>query len=83
MNRPDSSQRETIAILIIWSVMCLWVMCSSYFLGYVNNKTEVEILLGMPRWVTLSVALPWLVSTIVSIWFAFGYMKDDASEERS
>ena len=83
MNRPDSSQTETIVILIIWSVICLWVMLSSHFLGYAKDTSDVKILFGMPSWVAWSIALPWLVSIIVSVWFAFGFMKDDSAEDRS
>ena len=81
MNRSDSSRRETIVILVIWSVVCIWVMLSSHFLGYVDDTSDVKILFGMPSWVTWSIALPWLVSSTISLWFALGFMKDEATEE--
>lgn len=38
---------------------------------------------GMPRWVLLGIAIPWLTANAFIIWFALGFMKDTplATEE--
>ena len=87
MNRTtsilQSSRREA------WFVMGLWLACCLYTVGYAAlfayRRDEVpRLILGMPEWVLWGIVAPWVVSTLVTCWYALWGMRDeDLGEERS
>lgn len=78
------ASRETVVIVIAWLVFMAWtaVACS---LGWSGEKgEEVVTVMGMPRWVFLGVALPWIAACGFTFWFTMFFMKDtDLDPDRS
>ena len=78
------ASRETVVIVIAWLVFMAWtaVACS---LGWSGEKgEEVVTVMGMPRWVFLGVALPWIAACGFTLWFTMFFMKDtDLDPDRS
>jgi len=70
------SRRELRFQLITWAVFAVWVVGYCAMTGFAAEKEDVEILLGMPRWVALGIALPWVVAIAVIGWFSGWYMQD-------
>lgn len=77
------ARREAIAILVIWLAALLWAVPYCYLNGYLSATPadtpmpKLELLFGMPRWVVIGVALPWLVADVLTVWICFVYMQDD------
>ena len=70
--------REAIGVVLIWVGFCVWVVGSSAVLAYnVEPDDELKLVVGFPAWVFWSVAAPWLVANVVTVWFALRVMKDD------
>ena len=64
-------------MLAAWAVFFAWTIgyCSAH--GFASpDGGEVPILFGIPRWVLLGIALPWIVANVFTIWFAARFMKD-------
>ena len=74
------SRREFWFLIGTWIVFALWTMLVNTRLAGNEGKESVETLLGMPKWVVLGVALPWVSALGVTIWFAFRFMKDTPLE---
>ncbi|QDU81924.1 hypothetical protein Pla110_36750 [Polystyrenella longa] len=74
-----NARKEAIVILFVWIFFFLWTVPYCYFNGYRDSvdPDNLELILGMPRWIVMGVGLPWLVADIVTILFATFYMKDD------
>ncbi len=70
------SRRELFFILGTWLVFFVWITGSGALTAFERGEGEVATLLGMPRWVALSVALPWLAANGVIFFFALRFMKD-------
>ncbi len=70
------SVRELIFILVAWTAFAVWIIGTGALLAYHSPDEEVQILFGMPRWVLVSVALPWLAAIGLIFWFALRFMKD-------
>ena len=82
-----NSRREASGIFVFWVVALLWVLPFCYLTGYDRPGHIVSdnppLLLGVPRWLLLGVAVPWLLSITASVWFCFRVMKDDPLEAYS
>ena len=73
-----NATREAIGVVVIWVGFCLWVVGSSAFNAYdVDADDELKLVFGFPAWVFWSVAAPWLVANVVTVWFALRVMKED------
>lgn len=71
------SRRELRFMLLAWVLFGTWVVgCSALTAYQVPSVDEPATWWGMPRWVALSVALPWLVADVVILAFAARGMKD-------
>jgi len=70
------SLRELRFILIAWAGFALWIVGMGSLTAFHPDGEEVALLFGMPRWVVLSVALPWLGALGLIFWFGLRYMKD-------
>lgn len=73
--------------LEMWLMLGAWVVffvvvtgiCGTLaFQPVVNEEGLIPgaTLWGMPRWVVLGIAIPWLAGNAFIIWFALGFMKD-------
>ncbi len=71
-----SSLRELKWILAIWSVNFIWVVGYCVLYGYYEEEAPLATVIGMPSWVFWGVFLPWILSIVVSAWFAFAFMED-------
>jgi len=70
------SRRELFFILGTWVVFATWISVSGALTAFELPSGEVKTLLGMPRWVFISVALPWVAANGVIFYFALSFMKD-------
>ena len=91
-SRPDSSdekaeslgasfrqaRREMWVMLGAWIVFFLWVTLTCSRLAFLEPEADgtIPTLLGLPRWVAIGIAIPWLAANVFIIWFALGFMKD-------
>lgn len=73
--------------LEMWLMLGAWVVffgivtliCRSLAFDPVVNEEGLiaeATLFGLPRWVMLGIAIPWLAANAFIIWFALGFMKD-------
>ena len=69
------ARREAAIILGAWAVCLLWTVGYSHFFGY--DKTQLQLIWGMPSWVVVGVLLPWIAATIFSVWFSLRCIKDE------
>lgn len=79
------SWRETVAILILFSIFLIWSVGVSFWMGWESRYVPVDgspisTTLGMPSWVFYGVMLPWAVVNLVAIWFCFAFIEDDDLE---
>ena len=72
-----NARREAIWILGLYVACLIWSVGWSAALGYAPPSDEVTTVLGMPLWVFVAVALPWLAADVFTVWFCFFYMVDD------
>jgi hypothetical protein len=73
-----NSLREAKWIMVIWFLSSVWTIgyCSLY--GFQSiDPAHLSMILGMPSWVFWGVAVPWLVTTLASIGFAMGLIRED------
>jgi hypothetical protein len=81
------SRKEMWGMLAAWAVFFAWSIGYCWAYGFADpNAAEVPLLFGVPRWVMIGIALPWLVANVFTIWFAGWFMQDtslgdDASHE--
>lgn len=71
------ARREALVILLVWAVCLVWAVGGSVWLGYERGPGEIATVLGIPRWVMLAIALPWLLANVFAAWFCFRFMADD------
>lgn len=78
----DDANREAMWIVGAWCLFALWMLTASYWLPPTTSEAP-RMILGMPMWIVLGVALPWLIATALTIWFALCVMTDDPPAERN
>ena len=73
--------REARWIVAIWAVSFVWVIgyCSRY--GATGAVETIETVGGIPAWLFWGIALPWVIATIVTCWFALAYIVDEPLDE--
>jgi hypothetical protein len=72
------SRREAVIIFGLWVVALLWSVPYCYFTGYGQfDAATFETVLGVPKWLFWGIFVPWLAADAFTIWFCFGYMKED------
>ena len=77
------SLREAKWIMVIWFLSSLWTIGYCWLYSYEPiDPTRIQIVFGLPSWVFWGVAVPWLLTTLVSILFAiWGIQEDDLRSE--
>ena len=71
------SRKEAIWILLAWAACLVWTIGFSALTGYRSDPENIHLILGFPAWIFWGVAIPWLVATAFSIWFALHVMTDE------
>lgn len=71
------ARREAIVILLLWVLCLIWTTSVYAIWGHGRAASDVDLWLGIPDWVLLSVVAPWLVIDVISVWFCFSFMRDD------
>lgn len=71
------ARQETWWTLAAWLVALVYTIgyCARY--GYGRDLADLTFVWGVPDWVFWGIFVPWGVSTLFSIWFAFGRMRRD------
>jgi hypothetical protein len=85
---PDSEEKTNLADSFrqsrreLWFMITSWIAFAAWTVGYNSvhafggETSGQDPLLGMPRWVTLGIFLPWLAALALTVWFAMRFMKD-------
>ena len=69
-------------MVAVWGVFFVWINGYASFAGYeAAEKAEVEMVLGIPRWVFFGWVIPILFANIFTIWFCLCKMRDEPMEE--
>ncbi|MCA9063801.1 MAG: hypothetical protein KDA96_12100 [Planctomycetaceae bacterium] len=77
-----SGRREAKWILLMWVTCLAWTITVCSNMGYLDpaapdiDPQTMTLVFGLPRWVFWGIALPWMISNVVSIWFCVCYMRD-------
>ena len=79
MGAADTSLREAFWILVIWGFFAIWVLGSAALFAYPDDPASMTLTLGFPTWVVWGIAFPWIVATLVTIWFCLCVMQDHES----
>ena len=63
---------------VIFFAVVTWTCGALAFQPVVSEAGLIPeaTLWGMPRWVVIGIAIPWLAANAFIIWFALGFMKD-------
>ena len=69
------ARREALVVLAIWLLAIVWTLGVCY--GWRRPGEEVQLILGMPDWIFAGVLLPWIATTIATLWFGIRFMQDD------
>lgn len=73
-----NSRRESVVLLLGFTVFFIWTITVSYWLGYRDNQETIgQTIVGIPMWVFWGVALPWGGANLFTFWFCLFYMSDD------
>ena len=92
VNRANSTNafrvawREMLIILVVWSVLCAWVVGVCAWQAYDEELSAsltgetITTVVGFPSWVVWGIALPWLVANVFTVWFCLAYMSDEDTE---
>jgi hypothetical protein len=72
-----SSKREALFAASLWLAAVLYTVgyCSRF--GYRRTADDLTFVVGIPDWVFWGIVAPWTFCTVVSIWFALRFMRDD------
>tara|TARA_B100000700_G_C14771265_1_gene726865 strand:+ start:304 stop:633 length:330 start_codon:yes stop_codon:yes gene_type:complete len=76
-----NARRETVFVLIVWIVFCVWVVGYCLSAGYNIDPENLNTVLGMPAWIFWGVGLPWVMANVVAIYFGLKFMADDPLED--
>jgi hypothetical protein len=83
MNRPAadpvflSARREALVAFVVWAFALAWSVGYCAVNGYHRTAESLTFVLWFPDWVFWGIVVPWLACVVVSIWFAFGLMRDE------
>lgn len=75
-----SARREMLAAFAVWLLALLYTMGVCLTWGYHRDPQTLTYVLGFPDWVFWGIIVPWGTCTLISGWFAFGFMTDESLE---
>lgn len=64
---------SSIATIVYILITCLL----SWIFGYKVPAAEMTYIAGIPKWIIIGVATPWIIMVIVTGIYAFGFMKGE------
>ena len=76
----QNSLAEIHWMLVFWLVCFLWVITYCVCFGEVDDGRELSMIAGIPSWVFWGIAVPWIVATVFSAWFALARISEDSLE---
>ena len=71
------ARRELFVILAGFTIFLTWVLLTCWILGYESQDKELDTIFGLPDWVALGVALPWLAASVFTFWFCLRRLRGD------
>jgi hypothetical protein len=72
-----AARRESKLALGMWLVAMSYSITYCYLYGYERPVESLTFVLWFPDWVFWGIIAPWLVCTLASIVFAFGFMGNE------
>jgi hypothetical protein len=87
-----NARREALVVAVVWAIMLVWTVGYCYLFGYQHDEKSLavqlgltqpnlqrtpDIVLGFPDWIFFGIIVPWVISTIFTIWFGIKGMADD------
>jgi hypothetical protein len=72
-----AARRESKVALATWLVAMIYSITYCYVNGYERPVDTLTFVLWFPDWVFWGIIAPWLVCTLLSIVFAFGFMGNE------
>lgn len=66
-------RREAAVAVAGWLVAFAWTVGVSWWLG---RESPAPLLFGLPRWVVIGVAFPWLVFFAFNCWYTLIYLRE-------
>ena len=83
-NHDDVLLRHTVkeakGIVLIWLVMFVWVVGYCRLYAYDLPEGPIPTTLGMPSWTFWGIAVPWVVATLITCWYALARIADEPLE---
>lgn len=90
MSEPEAaaeSDRQMLGearwLLAIWGAFLLWVLF--YTTVYVRpmDPRAMGVTFGLPTWIMIGILLPWILSTMVTVWFCLCVMENRDEPEQT
>ena len=72
----QSARREMLIALSAWAMAAVWTLGVCWAWGYGRDPQSLKFILGFPDWVFAGIVVPWIVSTIFSVWYSLCVMTD-------
>ena len=74
--------RELYVMGRLWVASLVWSMgyCAIFAYRSPDANEPVTIIWGVPSWVMWGIALPWIASSVATIWFALFYIREDDAD---
>lgn len=63
-------------MLVTWVVFLVWTLTYNGTHAFDMEKSGIDPIWGMPRWVFFGILIPWIVGVVLTFWFATYFMKD-------
>lgn len=76
-----SSRREALFAMSVWLAAMIYTVSVCVRYGYLRPAEQIRYLWGFPDWILWGLMLPWIVCTLVTIWFAWFFMASDSLGE--
>ncbi len=74
------SLKEAIWILGIWVGFASWVLGYAAVHAYPKDPSSMGLTFGLPTWVVWGILVPWILATMITIWFCLFVMEDHQNE---
>lgn len=71
------ARKESFHILAAWLTCMVWTI--GYCALFAYEDQPPTLIWGLPSWVLFGIAVPWLLATAYSIWYALTRIQDSAS----
>jgi len=75
-----SARREMLAAATVWAIALIYTVGVCTTFGYSRKPESLTYVLGFPDWVFWGIVVPWGTCTLISGWFAFGFMTSEPLE---